>query len=90
MNWNVETLKEYVDTRLEAQDKAVIKSEESIHERFESVNKFRENLRDQQATFLPRQEYDRAHTDLVHTVESNTKSLTESILLMRKLNSRFL
>jgi len=55
-NWNVNSLKEYVDTRLDAIDKAVTKAETATEKRFEGVNEFRNTLADQQRTFMPRAE----------------------------------
>ena len=80
-DWNVTTLKEHFDKvfqehelrygqRFEAQEHAHQEFKETIGERFESVNKFRESLRDQLTTTLPRTEYDRAHGDLVHQVQT--------------------
>jgi len=54
--WTVFTLKEYVDTRLEAIDKAVTKAEAATEKRFTGVNELRGALEDQQRLFMPRTE----------------------------------
>ncbi len=85
--------KEYFERILEERDKAlsaalastkeaIIKADTANDKRFEGVNEFRNQLKDQQLTFLTRNEYDRAHTDLVHTVESNSKTLSEQIAIL--------
>jgi phage I-like protein len=62
------TLREYVDVRFDAQqkaveaalasaDRAVVKAETASDKRFDSVNEFRKSLSDETATFLPRAEY---------------------------------
>lgn len=61
------TLREYVEKRFEAADKAVnaalaaqkeavTKAENSMEKRFEGVNEFRATLADQQRTLMPRAE----------------------------------
>ena len=53
--------KEAVSFALAAAEKAVIKAETAAEKRFESVNEFREQLKDQQATLLPRAEFQVQH-----------------------------
>ena len=54
--WTLDTLHEHLDQRLDAADRAVMKAEAAADKRFESVNEFREQLRDQAATLMPRAE----------------------------------
>src|ERR1700686_3585823 len=61
---DVAALREYVDIRFDAQQKAVDKAEAAADKRFESVNEFRKQLGDQSNTFLTRAEYDQAHKAL--------------------------
>src|ERR1700690_162736 len=69
------TLREYVDVRFDAQqkavdaalasaDRAVLKAEVASDKRFESVNEFRKTLSDETATFLTRTEYEHEHKAL--------------------------
>jgi len=77
--WTFPTLKEYFDRlfeereirnaqRFASQEEAVKKAEASTEKRLESVNEFRNTLRDQQTSFLPRPEYEAAHKDLVNQI----------------------
>ena len=96
-NYDEVRLREYVDIRFNAQekaveaalaaqekavaaalaaaDRAVAKAERAAEARFESVNEFRGTLTDQAATFLPRREYENAHTAVVEKVEALQKFL---------------
>ncbi len=53
-----------VSNALSAADKAVTKAELATERRFEGVNEFRETLRDQAATLMPRVEYEANHRAL--------------------------
>lgn len=57
---------------MESAQLAVSKSELSMEKRFESVNEFREQLRDQAASFINRNEFERAITNLADKVTSNS------------------
>lgn len=61
---------------LAASDKAVTKAETAIEKRFDSVNEFRETLRDQAANLMPRSEYDVRHKTLENTVHGVSERLT--------------
>ena len=89
MAWEIDTLKEYVDSRVEAQDKsqaaavlaikeAVDKANTASEKRFEGVNEFRNTLSDQQKTLLTRDEYLLQHTSL----ERRMQDLTDRINVM--------
>lgn len=54
--WNVETLKQYVDVRLEAMQEAVNKSDAAYEKRMDNVNEFRATLSDQQSTFITKEQ----------------------------------
>lgn len=68
--WTFDTLKEYLDMRFTDSEKAVEKANIANDKRFESVNEFRATLSDQQKDFLTRNEYSRAHNDLLNQVIS--------------------
>lgn len=74
-NWNIQTLKEYVDLRFQQVQVAVDKAESATEKRFESVNEFRSTLADQQRTFVPRPEYEAAHQSLENRVNAVTSEL---------------
>ena len=58
------SMKIAVDAALAAADRAVTKAEIATEKRFEGVNEFRETLRDQASTLLPRSEFDVQHQAL--------------------------
>lgn len=83
---DVVSLREYVDIRFDAQqravqaaldaaDRAVAKSEAASDKRFESVNEFRKTLSDQTRDFIPRTEAEQLFKTLNEKVEANTSRL---------------
>jgi hypothetical protein len=64
-----------IQAALASAEKAVAKAETASERRFEGVNEFRRTLSDQSATFLPRTEYDAAHTALVDRVNANSERM---------------
>ena len=67
--WTLETLKEHLDSRIQAvkenvttamaaADKAVTKAEIAAEKRFDSVNEFRNAMKDQQSTYADKQQVD--------------------------------
>ncbi len=72
-----------VSAALVAADKAVSKAEIATEKRFEGVNEFRETLRDQAATLMPRSEYFVQHQALIDRVGLLEKRSTESMGLTR-------
>jgi len=77
------TLREYVDVRFDAQqkaveaalasaDRAVVKAETAADKRFDSVNEFRKTLTDETQTFVPRAEYGQAYKALEDKVADLT------------------
>jgi len=74
-------LKEYLCDKIEAQSEsikiamvaskeAIVKAENANEKRFESVNEFRNTLKDQQAGLIPRTEYDAGHMALGEKVNA--------------------
>jgi hypothetical protein len=75
--WTFDTLKEYIDSKIDgleknvttamaAADKAVTKAETAAEKRFDSVNEFRNAMKDQQTDFA-----DKDNTDLrLKSIES--------------------
>jgi len=61
-------LKTYVDQRFADNDKAVLAALASTDKRLDGMNEFRQALSDQQKNFLTREEFTRAHSDLVTQV----------------------
>lgn len=55
---------------LESADKATAKAETATEKRFDSVNEFRAQLKDQSATFIPRIEVEQRLTDIMSRLES--------------------
>lgn len=77
--FTTDTLKAYLDSRLEeadkrydqrfqAQQKALEKSDAATEKRFESVNEFRNQLRDQNLTFI-------ARSEALSLIDSNSKRI---------------
>lgn len=64
------TLKEYMDTKISALDRATSVASEAMNKRLESMNEFRAQLKDQNATFLTRNEYEAKHALLESKIES--------------------
>ena len=52
------TLKEYVEARLQGMDRATEMARLSMEKRLDAMNEFRDTLRDQAATLVPRSEHD--------------------------------
>ncbi len=64
-----------VSAALVAADRAVEKAERATERRFEGVNEFRETLRDQASTLMPRVEYTVQHKALTDLVAINSKRI---------------
>jgi hypothetical protein len=56
--WTLGALKQYVDRRFEEKDRQVTAALIASEKRLDGMNEFRDQLRDQAATLLPRAEYD--------------------------------
>ena len=68
------TLKDYVDTSLEARDKALEVACDNLDRRLEAMNEIRNALRDQSMLFLTKAEYN----VFKETLEADIRSLRES------------
>jgi hypothetical protein len=88
--WTVNTLKEYVEARLDANrtavdaafrsaEKALDKAEAAAEKRFESINEFRGQLSDQARSFLPRGEYEVNHAALHEKLDTGLRDLSKRI-----------
>jgi hypothetical protein len=64
---------------LASAERAVSKADAATEKRFDGQNEFRDQLRDQAATFMPRAEYDRAHNDLVERVDQMRGAFTDRL-----------
>lgn len=83
MEWTVETLKEYLEAQIvgveratvvamAAADRAVTKAEMAAEKRFDSVNEFRNAMKDQQSTFA-----DKIQTDFrLAAIEKKLENMT--------------
>ena len=78
--WTMQTMRVYVDEKLDAQeksvqvaltaaDRAILKAENANDKRFESVNEFRGQLRDQTLTFIPREEVNLRFSSLEERIQ---------------------
>jgi hypothetical protein len=78
--WTVDTLKEHVDVRFAAAEKAVdaalasskeavVKAEKAAEKRFDAANEFRGQLSDQAATFMPRLESEQRMAQFVKDID---------------------
>jgi len=77
-----------VSAALSAAERAVIKAELASEKRFDAVNEFRGTLTDQNATFLPRPEFDRAILALYDKVDMNTKLINDQMDAMQTYRDR--
>jgi hypothetical protein len=64
----------FFDSRIDAIEKATCEATLSLNKRLEGMNEFRAALKDQNSTFLPRNEYEVQHEKL----ENDIKVLRES------------
>ena len=69
-DWTIESLKEYFEAKLSAQNKAVQKAEIAMDSRLQGMNEFRQSLADQSATMMPRSEYTVQHASLTEKIDS--------------------
>lgn len=95
------TLREYVDARFDAQERALNaalasakeateKADAATEKRFDSVNEFRKALDDNNRLLLTRNEYTGAHQSLVDKIELNTKRVDEIIAKDSGMNQGWL
>ena len=67
------TLRDYLEAKLHATERALDLSRAELERRLESMNEFREQLRCQAATFLTRQEFEAKYLLLIEKMESAAK-----------------
>jgi ElaB/YqjD/DUF883 family membrane-anchored ribosome-binding protein len=67
------TLREYVESRLDALALAVRKAEEATDKRFSAVNEMRAMVTDAARNYLPRSEYDASHQALSDKLDAMQK-----------------
>lgn len=63
--------------RFEATEKAIAKAESATEKRFEGVNEFRNQLGDQQRTFMPRSEVEVIHRGINEKIETLGKTVSD-------------
>lgn len=73
----LEERKQQFNNRFEAMDKAVSTATSSLDKRLDTMNEFRNTLKDQNATFLTKTEYDNRHTELSKQIEDLKLSRAE-------------
>jgi hypothetical protein len=72
-NKRFDDLEEKMDLHFKLNAEALNKAETATNIRLENMNEFRSSLRDQQANFLTRGEYDSKHEALLAKIESLQK-----------------
>jgi len=71
MKENMISIKEYFDTKLDALEKSICLSRDTLNARLESMNEFRESLKDQTTSFFTRKE----HEFYAEKIETQLRSL---------------
>jgi len=71
------SLKEYVETRLEAIEKSTESAATSLEKRLDSMNEFRQQLKDQANTMLARAEFQVQHERVCEDVKGLRESRAE-------------
>jgi len=64
------TLKDYLIAKLDAQEKAMNLARENLERRLEGMKEFRNQLKDQSARFLTRDEYVFAHDKVIADIRT--------------------
>ena len=70
-------LKEHIESRLGALEKATSLAANNMERRLESMNEFRQQLREQAATFVSKTEYDSKHQLLIDKISDLRESRAE-------------
>lgn len=65
-------------TRHDDAEKALVHADVAMEKRLDSMNEFRNQLKDQAAALLPRKEYESRHNDLARMIQGNTDAINES------------
>ena len=71
------SLREYIDTLLEARDKETDRAYQSMEKRLEGMNEFRDALKDQSSTYLTKSEYKLAHDRILDDIRGLRESRAE-------------
>jgi hypothetical protein len=71
--WLEKSLKDYFQAKLDGIDKATVLREIALDKRLETMNEFRGSLKDQQGSFVTRNEYEVAVRDIRDLRESRAK-----------------
>jgi uncharacterized protein YggE len=88
--WTVNTLKQHMDVRFEDAKEAIRKASEVAEQRaarletttqarFESVNEFRAQTKDLQATYMPRSEFDAALKSVNEKIQAKNLQVVMSL-----------
>ncbi len=93
--WTPETLKQYVDSQSIAHERAITAALASIDRRLDSMNEFRDQLKDQTVGFITRVEYNARHSDIENQLntlkgtrrEGSTSTLQAAMMVLLALTS---
>ncbi len=69
----VVTMRDYIDTKIEALEKATTLAKETMERRLEGMNEFRDALKDQNTTFITRAEYENLCKEVQELRESRAE-----------------
>ena len=75
---NFDYQREIVSTALQSSERAITKSENAHEKRLDSMNEFRQQLKDQQQTFIPRLEYEQNHRTLDDKISLNLRMIEKN------------
>ena len=73
--WTIGTLKEYIESRLDAMEEAVGKAETAVDQRLAGLNELRGAMNDQQANFASKVQVDANFASLTDRLAAMTKRL---------------
>lgn len=85
---HIDNQKEQVAAAFAASEKAILKAETANEKRFEGINEFRGQLRDQQAEFLLREIFDRAQTEQRNSMESLAQRVAANAQNIAEITAR--
>ena len=68
--WTLEALKEHIESRLDAQQRAVDKAEESLTIRLEGMNEFRAQILRERSDYITQAVYEARHQQLVDRIDA--------------------
>jgi len=71
---NIFTLKEYLNVQIEALKHATLIAKESMEKRLDGMNEFRDQLKDQATSFIPRVEY----KESIYSLQKQVDDLKQS------------